>query len=104
MKNHYNTIFEEGFDSSKFIISTVIEREKDGSFSCKGRVIQGRGKEDAEGEVEWDDRVIYSEAQGKNSNELNTLVLNSMFQYLIKKDFYLFEDEENAGKDDLQEV
>jgi hypothetical protein len=96
--------FKEGYDTSRFIISTTTVKEKDGKFLCKGRIVQGRGKESLDGEIEWDDRIIKSDALGENHQHINTLVLNSMFQYLVEKEFYLFDGEEHASKDDLQEI
>lgn len=97
-------VFEEGYDTSRFIISTTVIKEGEDKFLCRGRIVQGRGKEDSDGEIEWDDRIVKSEAVGKDHQSVNNLVLETMFQYLVDKDFYLFDGEEYASENDLQEV
>jgi len=94
---------QEGFDTTKFVISTVTEKQKDGKFICRGKLIQGRGTYDEKGEVIWDDRVISSEVLSDNYIHADNTVLNALFKYLQENDFYLFdmvsesEDSKNLG-------
>lgn len=82
--------FKEGYDFSRFIISTVTEKKEDGKYLCKGRVVQGRAENSDE--LDWDDRTITSESLGDNPQEVENMVLNGLFEYLVSKRFYLFED------------
>ena len=97
------TVFEDGFDLSRFIISTVVKKIGD-RYECSGRVVQGRGKLQEGGEVEWDDRVISNKAIGENPSRLESLILETLFQYLAEQEFYLFEERIDDSKNDIQEV
>ena len=97
------TVLEEGFDSSRFIISTTITKQDKG-YLCKGRLVQGRGIILEDGDVDWDDRIATIESIADNPTTVESLVLENLFQYMVSKEYYLFEDEIDDSKDDLQEV
>jgi len=101
------TAFTDGFSSSRFIISTTTKKDEHG-YTCKGRVVQGRGTLNEEGTIDWDDREINIETSGDTPEKIESLALETLFQYMISKEYYLFEDKEEErvddNKDDLQEV
>jgi len=105
-KNMFATedVFEKGYEGSKFIISTITKKQTDGKFLCKGKIVQGRASVLDDGALTWEDESVESEALTDSYIHGNNVVLESLFKYLIKKGFYLFKDEEDESKDDIQEV
>lgn len=92
----------EGYDASRFIISTSIKKEDDGRYHCSGRLVQGRGVFDESGDIEWDDRIVTTETASEDYLKADNLALNSLYRHLIDNNFYLFdvvgEEEETLDK------
>ncbi len=98
-------VFKEGFEASKFVIATTVEKQKDGMFVCKGRIVQSRGRKKSDGDYLWDDRTVISDALGDNHIEVNNAVLNALWTYMIKSNFYLFNEEGNGkSQDNIQKI
>ena len=97
------SVFEEGFDSSRFIISTTVTKHDEG-YLCKGRLVQGRGMLLEDGEIDWNDRTATVESIGNNPTTVEGLVLENLFQYMVSKEYYLFEDKTDDSKDNIQEI
>jgi len=93
----------EGFDTSRLIISTTITKD-DGWYVCDGRVVQGRGVIQKDGEVDWDDRVMTIQTRGEDPAVIESLALENLLMLMSSKEFYLFEEEDDDSEDDIQEV
>ena len=97
------TALTEGFDTSRLIISTTTVAEGEG-YRCTGRIVQGRGVVQENGEIDWEDKTIDTEVTGENHSTIEGLALEQLFSYLVSQDFYLFEEEDDGSEDDIQEV
>jgi len=87
------TAFDDGFDSSRFVLSTTTFKEGKGEYRCKGRIVQSRGTLLEDGELDWEDKSITVESVGDNPTLLDTLVLDRLWQYLIARGYSIFEEE-----------
>jgi len=85
--------FDEGFDSGRFIVSTTVTPQGD-SYLCKGRIVQGRGIAEEDGEVNWEDKLVELEFIGTDPSEIQSFVLERLFKYMTSHEFYLFDEEE----------
>jgi hypothetical protein len=97
------TALTEGFDTSRLIISTTVVKDGSG-YKCNGRLVQGRGMFQEEGDIDWDDRVMTMETIGDDPVVIESLALENLFQLMISKEYYLFEEEDDGSEDDIQEV
>lgn len=95
--------FKDGYDASKFVISTTAKQNSDGTFLCTGRILQARAKYLDDGALDWDERTVEAEALTSNHIDGNNIVLESLFKHLVEHEFHLFEDEDEST-DDIQEV
>ena len=85
------TALTEGFDTSRLIISTTTVPSSEG-YRCMGRIVQGRGLIQGDGEIDWDDRAIDTEVVGEDHATIEGLALEQLFSFLVSQDFYLFEE------------
>ena len=95
--------FNDGYDISRFVISTTVTN-REGEYSCKGRIIQSRGMLQDNGEVEWEDKTVSAGVVGDDPIRAESLTLEQLFGFLAEREFYLFEEETDGSKDDIQEI
>ena len=96
--------FKDGYDASRFVISTTAKKQKDGMFLCTGKIVQARAKMLDDGKMDWEEEAVESEALTDNHIHGNNAVLESLFKYLVEHEFHLFGDKEDASKDNVSEV
>lgn len=96
--------FKDGYDASRFVISTTAKKNADGTFLCTGRIMQARAKMLDDGMLNWEEEAVESEALTDSHIHGNNAVLESLFKYLVEHEFHLFGDKKDASKDNVSKV